>query len=130
MVDTLDIILDQVDGKAVSLSELAEPVITRRVTSSVSQSGDGTPVGGVFGGIAGGEEKPNSRTYKVVRRVYTRGPYRGRQTIRQQVLKVNKAPSQFYTGWSIRSDSWVDFYLWCFEVWLSCTALSVNFPSV
>ena len=59
VVDTLDIVLDRVDGEAVSLSEEK------------------------------GEEKPNSRTYKVVRRVYTRGPYRGRETIRQQVLKVN-----------------------------------------
>ena len=40
--------------------------------------------------VASGEgERPNKRTYKVVRRVYTRGPYRGRQTIRQQILKVN-----------------------------------------
>ena len=38
--------------------------------------------------VAGEGERPNKRTYKVVRRVYTRGPYRGRQTIRQQILKV------------------------------------------
>ena len=37
-----------------------------------------------------GETQPNKRTYKVVRRVYTRGPYRGRQTIRQEILKVNR----------------------------------------
>ena len=65
VVDTLDIVLDRVDGQAVSLSD----------------ADDGAP--------ERGEEKPNSRTYKVVRRVYTRGPYRGRQTIREQVLKVN-----------------------------------------
>ena len=38
--------------------------------------------------VTGEGERPNKRTYKVVRRVYTRGPYRGRQTIRQQILKV------------------------------------------
>ena len=69
LIDTLEKTYD----KAVSLDTLG-PVEVSPNVADVPVAGEG--------------ERPLKRTYKVVRRVYTRGPYRGRQTIRQQILKV------------------------------------------
>ena len=84
VVDTPDII-DEGVSQRVSQS------VSRSVSQSVSQSSQSVSQSVSQSDV--GEQKPNSRKYKVVRRVYSRGPYRGRQTIRQEVLKVNKPES-------------------------------------